>query len=172
MTRGHRSRTLVLGLLLISLLGTLGPTNCEQAGAVYGLTADSGVQTGCFPPLACPIAFAESLGGTFRLTEVPVAAPSLFDTFLVSDVYWLMRLGGEDVPITGSGLYTRSVGLPSTHRLQLVLRVGDQELEDYDSGLVEGGDGFPAAIGIRISIHGEQFFDTVIDVRALRFPAG
>jgi hypothetical protein len=52
----------------------------------------------------------------------------------------------------------------------LVLRVGDQELEDFDSGLVGGGSEFPA-IDIRISINGEQFTQTMIDVRAIRFPA-
>jgi hypothetical protein len=166
----HHPRILVLGLLLVSLLGTLGTASCEQSGFVYGLTADSEAVSGCFPPLDCPAVFAQSMSGTFRLTEVPFAAPSLFDTFLVSDVYWLMRLGGEDLPITGSGLYTRGVGSPSTHRLQLVLRVGDQELEDFDSGLVEAGGEFPA-IDIRISMNGEQFVDTVIDVRAIRFPA-
>lgn len=170
MTRGHRQKPLMLGVLLVSLLGALGPANCEHRGAVYGLTADSEFQSGCFPPLACPALFAESIGGTFRLTETPFAAPSLFDTFLVTDVYWLARFGGEDVPITGSGIYTRSAGSQPRHRLQLALRVGDQERDDFDSGLVVGGSEFPD-IDIRISINGEQFVDTVIDVRAIPFPA-
>jgi hypothetical protein len=47
--------------------------------------------------------------------------------------------------------------------------VGDEEAE-FDSGLVGASSEFPD-IDVRISIHGEQLFDTVIDVRAVPFPA-
>jgi hypothetical protein len=169
MRNRSRPKRLLLSVLLVSLVGILALTSCEVRGGVYGLNADSQLQEGCFPPLACPVLIAESIGGTFRLTEAPFAAPSLFDTFLVTDVYWLTRLGGEDVPITGSGTYIRGGEFALMNRLQLDLRVGDQEVQSFDSGLVVVGSG--ADIDIRISIHGEQFFDTVIDVRAIRFPA-
>ena len=165
-----RPKLLLMSALLASLLGVLAPTSCELRGRVYGLTADSQLQMGCFAPLSCPVLIAESIGGTFRLTEAPFAVPSLFDTFVITDVFWLARLGDEDVLITGSGIYIRGGEFALMHRLQLTLRVGDHEVKHFDSGLVVGGSEFPA-IDIRISINGEQFFDTVIDVRAIPFPA-
>lgn len=140
---------------------------------MYGLTLDSSLVSGCFPPLACPVVLAQGISGTFRLTAAPFAAPSLFDTFLVSDVYWLTRMAGEDVPITGSGTYIRGGKSGLQQRLELDLRVGKDEVERFDSGLVPvepPSPGKPPGIDVAISIHGGRFVDTVIDVRSIPFP--
>jgi hypothetical protein len=167
------SRGLLLAVLVVAGL-VLAPSGCELRQGVYGLTADSTFAAGCFPPLACPGVFAESLGGTFRLTEAPFAgpsaAPSLFDTYLVTDVYWLARYLGEDVPITGSGVYTRGGESSLMQRMQLDLRVGDEEVQRFDSGLVPVDQVGPG-IDVAISINGMQFIDTVIEIRAIPFPA-
>ncbi len=70
-----RPRHLLLGALLVALAGALAPTGCEVRQGVYGLTLDSSLVSGCFPPLACPVVLAESVSGTFRLTAAPFAAP-------------------------------------------------------------------------------------------------
>jgi hypothetical protein len=167
------SAFVLLALLVASGL-SLAPSGCQLPQGVYGLTDDSTFATGCFPPLACPGVVAESLVGTFRLTKVPFAepsaAPSRFDTYLVTDVDWLARYPGEDVPITGSGTYTRGGESELTQRMQLDLQVGDAEVQRFDSGLVPVDQVGPG-IDVTISINGMQFVDTVIRVRAILLPA-
>jgi hypothetical protein len=157
--------------LAIPLLGTNG--TCERdphavPGAVEGvwaLTADSAMMEGCFAPLRCPVAIAEDLGGTFRLQLL--AAGARADVYEVRDVFWLARIHGEDVPITGSGTYVDGL---SEDRLQLELRVGDEPPQVFESGLVPSGPPGAREIDIEVSIHGGMYFDTVIDVRAVAFP--
>ena len=87
------------------------------------------------------------------------------------DLFWLVRVGGEDVPITGSGSYWIGGESAREHRLKLALRIGEEERQRFDSGFVPvEPPGFPR-IDVRISIHGAMFFDTVIDVRAVPFPS-
>lgn len=154
-------------LLLLGLTGANG--NCEQPQApasVYALTADSRMLEGCFAPLDCPVAGSEDLGGTFRLELV--AAGGAVDLYAVRDVFWLVRIYGEDVPITGSGTYLDGL---VQDRLQLELTIGDEEAQRFDSGRVPGrGPLGSSDIDIAISINGQQHFDTVIDVRAVAFP--
>lgn len=166
--RTGRWRLLVPALAALSLLGATA--RCESRGTVYGLTADSLFQQGCFPPLACPGVIGQALGGTFRLVPVPQPPGSPFDVYAVEDVYWLARFSGEDIPITGSGTYTIGGEFGILQRMQLQLRVGDAPIQQFDSGFTPvGGAVFPE-IDVRISIHGEMYLDTVIDVRALPFP--
>jgi hypothetical protein len=158
----------VPAIVALSLLGAT--RTCDLHKPVYGLTADSTFTQGCFPPLLCPVAIGPDVGGTFRLIEVPQPELAPFQVYRVVDVYWLARYGGKDVPITGSGPYQIEGEFALQHRLQLDLRVGDEDVQSFDSGLVVA-DGAPfPAIDIRISIHGETFFDTVIDVRSIPFP--
>jgi hypothetical protein len=53
----------------------------SERGTVYALTADSSLARGCFAPLACPVALAEDLGGTFRLA--PILSDELTDVYVV-----------------------------------------------------------------------------------------
>ena len=166
---GLRGRGMLVVGLALALLGAQQTGSCGQPGRVYGLTADSSFQVGCFPPLLCPVAIADALGGTLRLVRIPQEEPALFDAFAVSDVYWLVRIGGEDIPITGWGVYRIGGELALQQRLILKLRVGDEEAQVFDSGLVMAEGEFPN-LDITISINGQQGFDTVIDVRAIPFP--
>ena len=52
--------------------------------------------------------------------------------------------------------------------MQLDLRVGDQPVQHFDSGLVVGGGGFPE-LDVRVSVNGQFCYDTVIDVIASPF---
>ena len=87
----------------------------------------------------------------------------------MTDVYWLTRIGGEDVPIVGSGVYLRGGKAGLMQRLQLDLQVGDDPVQHFDSGLV-AIDQVTPGIDVTISIYGEQYFDTVIDVHAIPLP--
>ena len=162
---GRWSRGILLLSFAVLLLGA--QDSCEGRGPerVYALTADSGLAQGCFPPLLCPVALAEDLGGTFRLRLL--SAGDLFDLYEVRDVFWLVRLYGEDLPITGSGSYLDGL---VEDQLVLNLRVGDEPTQVFDSGRVPSGPTGSSEIAITVSIHGQSHFDTVIDVRAIAFP--
>jgi hypothetical protein len=154
-------------LLFLGLVAANG--QCERPQpleSVYALTADSALREGCFAPLQCPVALADDLGGTFRLALV--APGGATDLYAVRDVFWLVRLYGEDIPITGSGSYLDG---PVQDRLQLELKIGDEEVQHFDSGFVPGEGLLGSSdIDLTISINHQQYFDTVIDVRAVAFP--
>ncbi len=160
-----RSRAVILVVLALLLLGARG--RCEwpvAAERVYALAAESSLVEGCFPPLRCPVAISEFLGGTFRLERR--AAGQVLDVYAVRDVFWLARFGGEDVPITGSGTFFDGL---LHDRLALDLRIGDREAARFDSGFVPTGPFGAPEIDLTISINGERGFDTAIAVRALAF---
>ena len=174
---GVRARRPLLGgklpRVLAALVGLslLGAEGCEPRVRTYGLSADSTFTQGCFPPLLCVSLLPQNLGGTFRLVERVRLGSAHSEFFDVQDVFWLVRFGGEDIPITGRGSYLVEHAPERSHQLTLDLAVGDAEPETFDSGLVPvESDGFPDRLDVRISLHGERFFDTVIDVRALAFP--
>ena len=150
-------------LLLIGADGSCVPLS--QRGTVYALTADSSFARGCFAPLACPIIMAEDLGGTFRL--VPISVGGLTDVYAVREVFWLARIDGTDTPITGSGIYSDGV---TEDRLRLYLRVDDAESQVFDSGPVPSAPPGSAEFAITVSINGQRFIDTVIEIRAVAFP--
>ncbi len=162
-----RPKRLLLVALALLLLGA-HPTRCTQPGTVYGLTADStAVVEGSSPPLACPSVLSD-IRGTFRL--VPLRVGVLFEEFAVVDVYWLVRVNGEDLRVTGFGQYLIGGEFVTEHRLQLALQVGDGEVQFFDSGFVDTVPVVFPDIDITISVNGETFIDTVIAVRAVPFP--
>jgi hypothetical protein len=99
--------------------------------------------------------------GTFRMT--PAAPDPMFEVFDITEVNWL--LPGLDDRVTGSGTYRIGGEFARMHQLQLDLKVGDREVERFDSGLVAGGAEFPA-IGVSISLNGIACFDRVFRVDA------
>lgn len=160
----------VIGLALLGARGCVplgSQTLVSQTDRVYALTDDSQLLRGCFPPLACPVEIAADLGGTFRTRLVQVG--DLVDLHEVRDVFWLVRIGGQDVPITGAGSYFDGV---TEDQLLLELRVGDAEPELFTSGPVPSGPPDGAVLDIPISIHGQTGFDTLIEVRAVALPRG
>ncbi len=165
----RRRRLLVLAALalLLPALVAAGPQQCPLEGTVYGLTADSQVIEGCFPPLMCPVYLAEDLSGTFRLIGLGDDRPE-YREFLVTDLHFLARMQGEDVRVTGSGTYTRRAEFAVQHRLELDLEL-DGEPDHFDSGwVVAKPDTFPD-IDIRVSKNGETYFDTVLELHAIPF---
>jgi len=152
-----------VALLLVGANGTCDPA-AGKPDSVYGLTAESRLMQGCFAPLACPVALSPYIGGTFRLHWL--AAGDTFELYAVRDVYWIARIAGQDVPITGSGTWVDGV---DEDRLRLDLRVGDAPVQTFDSGAVPSGPPGSSDIDVTISINGQTYLDTVIDVRAISF---
>ena len=164
--KSRRKRLFLIALAFL-LLGAQSD-RCAQVGTVYGLTADStAIVDSCFPPLLCPSKPPSDIRGTFRL--VPLRVGVLFEEFAVVDVYWLVRVNGEDLRVTGFGEYQIGGEFVTEHRLQLTLQLGDGEVQFFDSGFVDTVPVVFPDIEVTISVNGETFLDTVIDLRAVPF---
>ena len=135
----------------------------DNAAVTYKLTADSTYQSGCFEPCACPILAEVPIEGTFRLTDH--GFDGLSHVYDVTDVQWMVALPESVLRITGSGTYQRGGEFAATHQLQLGLTVGNDAIQRFDSGVLPGGNDFPA-IDIVISINGMYCYDTVIRIVA------
>jgi hypothetical protein len=105
--------------------------------------------------------------GTFVLTAN--GFDGLFDQFVVTEVNWKVTLPDGEVRVTGSGTYRVGGEFAIQHQLSLDLKVGDDPVQHFDSGLVAGGGDFPR-INITISIHGQYCFDTVFSLDAAPIP--
>ncbi len=159
--RPFRARALALALALL-------PLACQPPGpgTLYTLAPESVLLDGCFGDCLCPVRITEDLYGHFVLTELPILAPGPRRLFSVTDLAWRAVRGDEEIVITGDGMYTLDP-LEKSHRLTLRLRFDGGPTEEFDSGLVPGGEEFPE-IAIRVSMNGEvECFDTVFDLRAL-----
>ena len=160
-------RIRLLAPLLLSLF-LAGPTSCPTEGELYVLAPESALLDGCFGPCLCPVRFRE-LRGSFVLSELPTLAPGPNRLFSVQEVLWRAGLGDDRLAIRGAGLYENDP-VAKTHRLKLRLFLGDGEVQEFDSGLLSGGEEFPEIV-IRASENGElTCFDTVLDIRALPLP--
>ncbi len=156
-------------LLVLLILAAHGLAQAQTSTAVlqsqtYRLTDKSLYQNGCFGPCLCPVQIVGPIAGTFQLT--PGAPDPLFRNFNVTNVNWLVSLNGTDLRITGSGTYRVGGEFALTNQLQLDLKVGDADVQRFDSGLVAGGSEFPA-INLTISINGMVCHDTAITVAAV-----
>jgi len=169
MVHTPRMRSLSVMIALLCLISLGAQRSCDHESRVYALTADSNFTEGCFPPLMCPTLLAEAIGGTFRLSSLAAAESGAFEEYAITDVYWLVRIGGEDIPITGSGMYRIGGVSDSQQQMVLSLRVGDAKVQVFDSGLVPIYSPGLAVIDVVISINGQSYLDTVIGVRARAF---
>src|SRR3989442_13183337 len=105
-------------LLLLGVVAASIPASA-QAGTLYRLNQDSTFQQGCFPPCLCPIMIAVPVKGTLFLT--PTGFDGLFNTYAVTDVNWLVSIGGTDTIVTGSGTYKFGGEFPLQQQLSLEL---------------------------------------------------
>jgi thrombospondin type 3 repeat protein len=132
---------------------------------VYRLRPDSAFLRGCFGACDCAVEIGEDLRGTFALERVPGSPADPFAVYTVSNLTFLVNLGGQPLRITGSGIYRVGGEFALLHQLTLQLQIGDQASTKFDSGLVPGGGDFPL-INIDVSMNGQICFDTVIQIRA------
>lgn len=145
----------------------IAQTATDSLPVLYRLDKGSDYEQGCFPPCLCPALFQERVKGTFVLT--PSAVGPLFTTYTVSGINWMVTLGGTDTFVTGSGTYRIGGEFALQQELTLDLKVGDNKVERFTSGLVTGPAPFPA-IAITISINNQTCFDTVFRVQASPVP--
>lgn len=166
-----RSRLPFIAVLFAVLAGNAGLAGAQTDDTkpvIYRVEKGSTYQQGCFPPCLCPILDAAPVRGTFTLTFA--GFDGLFTTYKVTDVNWTASLGDPELRITGSGTYTIGGEFAVQQRLELDLKVGDQPVQHFDSGLVTGGTVPFPGIDLRVSLHGEYCVDTVIEVNARPVP--
>ena len=170
MTRHPRIRValLALGLAALTASAAAAQTTTAAGPVIYRLDKGSTYQYGCFAPCECPLLEEVPARGTFVLT--PAGVDPLFTNYRVSDVNWMVTLQDREIRITGSGTYKIGGEFALQQRLELDLKVGDEEVQHFDSGLVTGPAPFPT-ISVTVSIHGQYCFDTVIRVNASPVPA-
>ena len=153
-------------LLLVGIAAASVPATA-QTGMLYRMNQDSSYQQGCFPPCLCPILVPVPVKGTFVLT--PTGFDGLFNTYAVTDVNWVVSIGGSNTIVTGSGTYKIGGEFALQQELALDLQVGSDKVQHFDSGLVTGPAPFPD-IKVTISVNGQVCFDTVFEVSASPVP--
>lgn len=167
MASGNPSRkALRTTLVLVVTLGLVGLTGSQSCApfTIYTLRPDSTFTRGCFGPCLCPVELGQGFQGFFVLIEDQASPASTFRDFEVNDVQWSVDLGGQTVPITGSGHYRVGGDGALTQQLTLDLQVAGGPVEHFDSGVVAGSS-FPV-IDITVSVTGAFCFNTVIKVDA------
>lgn len=131
------------------------------ASTDYTLTESSRYSNGCFELCACPLAFSGVAGS---LVVVPAGSDGSFEVFQIPSVKWNVPLPA--LQVSGSGTY-RIDRNARIQRLALDLRVGEQDVQHFDSGLVGATVDFPA-IDALIAIHGAPAcIDTRFEIRAV-----
>src|SRR5438046_8259983 len=116
-------RPLVSAIIGFALtLGLTAQARVAAAPTVYRLEPGTTFQQGCFPPCLCPLLQEVSVRGTFNLT--PAGFDGLFNTYAITDVSWIVSIGGADLRIPGSGTYRVGGGVPLLHGVEGDLQVG------------------------------------------------
>lgn len=164
-----RRALLFFSLALIAPLFAVPASAQTVIGAtqetIYRLTPASTYEDGCFDPCACPVQLRGALIGAFKLTPAP--PDPLYRIFNISDLNLFVPNYGTWV--TGSGTYKVGGEVALTQELSLDLKVGDRDVQHYDSGLVPGGADFPS-IDMTVSMNNMVCHDTVFHVAALPVP--
>src|SRR5215469_8894959 len=165
-SRAPSRMALRIGLVLAITFGLLGLTGSQSCAplTIYTLLPDSTFTRGCFGPCLCPVELGQGFQGFFVLIEDTGLPASPFRDFEVNDVQWSVELGGQTVPITGSGHYRVGGEVALTQQLTLDLQVAGGPVEHFDSGVVAGSS-FPV-IDITVSVSGAFCFNTMIKVDA------
>jgi hypothetical protein len=132
----------MLVLVLVAATLTLGAGEASaqvaiDAPTIYRLNPASSFQRGCFPPCLCPIGLGEGVRGTLVLAAS--GFDGLFNNYTVTDVNWTVTLGDQELRVTGSGTYKVGGEFAVQQQLGLDLKVGDDPVQHFDSGLVPGG---------------------------------
>jgi hypothetical protein len=160
----RRHAILFVVVMLLAAHGLAQAQTDASQTRFYRLTDKSLYQDGCFAPCLCPVLISNGITGTFRLTFA--SQDSLYTYYTVDQVNWIVPLSSGEVRITGSGTYRVGGEFALTEELKLDLKVGDRDVQTYDSGLVAGGSEFPA-INLTISRNGMICQDTAITVASV-----
>jgi hypothetical protein len=134
------------------LVVAVGAAPCGTTFAVYSLGPGSTAEEGCMGACLCPVRLFDDLGGAMLLAPAPPPPGGLFRVFSVQWIQWMYGPSGSPTFVTGNGTYQVGGEVALTQRLSLDLRVGDQPVQHYDSGIVPGGVDTGAFPPIDISI--------------------
>jgi hypothetical protein len=129
---------------------------------------ESHVVEGCLDPCACPVLMHEDLRGILLVVPVDTSPASPVRQFEVGWLLWVYGSGEGKTLVTGQGTYEIGGEFAIQERLLLDLRVGDEPVTRYDSGLVVGGsdtERFPP-IEIEIARNGFFCYDRVFALHA------
>lgn len=129
---------------------------------LYVLDETSRFEQGCFEGCSCPVSTYDMLG-TMRLEFT--GFDGLFFNYDVTDVDFTVFIGPSVMPVRGDGTYRIGGEFARMHELALDLRVGDEPLTRFDSGLLIGGSEFPR-IDIAINMNDLICYDTVLTIVA------
>jgi hypothetical protein len=141
-----------------------------DGGAIFMMAPAAQYQEGCFPPCMCPIMVEQPVTGTVKLVYKGLDGTGV-NSYAVEDVNWTVPFFDPPLRITGSGKY--SIGSPSPitlmqQRMELNLKVGDNDVAHFDSGWVPLGD--MSRLSITVSMHNQFCFDHVVTIDAVRVP--
>ena len=167
----HPSFRIAIALVAVSVSATAAPPlhAADSTPVTYQLTEESLYEAGCLPPCLCPVLERKPFHGTFTLA--PIGSNNLLQAFAVTEVNWMMPGNGAKVQITGRGTYAICGEAEPQHQLVLDLVVDGGPVQRFDSGLVAGGQIFPA-IEIPVALNGFYCHDTVFGVQAQPGVAG
>jgi FlgD Ig-like domain len=165
-----RLRTAVATLaVLFGNVSTATARTNDVSPTFYVLEDRSDFETGCFGPCDCAVV-VDPLRGRFELKHT--GFDGLFDHYEVTNVKWVVLGRDPRVDINGSGKYMVGGEFAIQQRLSLDLKVADNPVQHFDSGLVPGQNIFPK-IDITISVHDMMAcVDTVMRVVAVPTVAG
>jgi len=157
----------VVSLLLAATGVAAAQTATDTLPVLYRLDKGSNYEQGCFGPCLCPVLIDTPADGTLVLT--PAGFDGLFNNFKVTDVNWIVSINGTDTFVTGSGTYKVGGEVALQQELTLDLKVGDNPVQRFDSGLVGSTVPYPG-IDVTISMNGMTCFDTVFHVATSPVP--
>lgn len=164
MKRLIRGSLALATLVAAAFLTPLPRSASAEPDVLYGLGEGSDFEMGCFGPCACPILIVSPLTGSFVLS--PMSTDPVERTYSVTNIEWKAPFDSSGVHAVGSGIYRIvSGGARTQHQMKVRLRVNDNAEQEFDSGLVPGGDEFPA-INIQVATNGFFCWDTVFTVHA------
>jgi hypothetical protein len=159
--RGILLPVAILSLLLGGVVPASAQTASDTLPILYRLDKGSDYEQGCFGACLCPVLISTGAAGTFVLT--PTGFDGLFNNFNVTEINWIISINGTDTFVTGAGTYKVGGEFAVQQELSLDLKVGDNAVQHFDSGLVGATVPYPG-IDVTISINGMTCFDTVFHV--------
>jgi len=134
----------------------------------YRLIQGSSFQRGCFNACDCPVGPELPMAGTFAL--VPLATTPLSNEFAVVNARWTV-IGTaatgtfSGFPVRGDGIYFYGGEFAVQQRMNLIMKVDQEDPLHFDSGLVVGGGTAP--IDVKVSVVGAVCADTILKIRAV-----
>jgi hypothetical protein len=117
-----------------------------QEAVTYQLSPESTYYEGCVRPCMCPVMIGGGIQGSFDLVET--GADQWYKYYDVDGINWVVLDTSGQVlhKISGKGSYKIGGDFALTHEMILTLGIDGQRPAVFSSGLVPGGENFPAIV--------------------------